>query len=126
MRLVTVAVVVGPRLLFGAELYGMNRKLTDKMQVLMNRALEHALAPGGAEMYPQLDSGRRRTLPICALAGARRARAYAKAAYTVPQGKVWIDGISSKGYGLRNYPYLGSERPNNSASMSQTGYQSTK
>jgi hypothetical protein len=27
MRLVTVAVVVGPRLFFGAELYGMNRKM---------------------------------------------------------------------------------------------------
>ena len=37
MRLVTVAVVVGPRLLFGAELYGMSQHLTDKMQRLMNR-----------------------------------------------------------------------------------------
>jgi hypothetical protein len=38
----TVAVVVGPRLFFAAELYGMNRKITDKMQ---GRAHEQSPQP---------------------------------------------------------------------------------
>ena len=80
MRLVTVAVVVGPRLLFGAELYGMNRKLTDKMQVLMNRSLRACIGARRSGNVPSVGLWKEaRTLPICALAGARRARAYAKA-----------------------------------------------
>jgi hypothetical protein len=80
MRLVTVAVMVGPRLLFGAELYGMNRSLTDKMQVLMNRALRACIGASRVGNVPSVGLWKEvRTLPICALAGARRARAYAKA-----------------------------------------------
>ena len=80
MHLVTVAVVVGPCLLFGAELYGMNRKLTDKMQVLMNHALQACIGASRAGNVPSVGLWKEvRTLPICALAGAHRARAYAKA-----------------------------------------------
>jgi hypothetical protein len=39
MRLRIVTTVVMPRLLFGAEVYGMNRELTNKMQVILNRSL---------------------------------------------------------------------------------------
>ena len=80
MRLATVAVVIAPRLLFGAELYGMKRTLTDRMQVLMNRALRACIGARGAGKLPSVGLWKEvRQVPICASAGARRARAYAKA-----------------------------------------------
>ena len=80
MRLATVAVVIAPRLLFGAELYGMNRKLTDTMQVLMNRALRASIGARRAGQVPSVGLWKETgVIPVCASAGARRARAYAKA-----------------------------------------------
>lgn len=102
MRLVTVAVVVGPRLLFGAELYGMNRKLTDKMQVLMNRALRACIGASRAGNVPSVGLWKEaRTLPICALAGARRARAYAKARAL----KTWLREMVLQPFRCRNWTW---------------------
>jgi hypothetical protein len=43
MRRKVVTTVLLPRLLYGAEIYGMNRKLTDKMQSILNQALRGLL-----------------------------------------------------------------------------------
>jgi hypothetical protein len=102
MRLVTVAVVVGPRLLFGAELYGMNRKLTDKMQVLMNRAQRACIGARRVGNVPSVGLWKKvRTLPICALAGARRARAYAKAMGL----KTWLRDMVLQPFRSRNWTW---------------------
>ena len=90
MRLLTVAGVVAPRLLFGAELYGMNRHLTDKMQVLLNRCLRASIGARRAGDVPSVGLWKEaRMLPMCALAGARRARAYAKASGL----KTWLQEL---------------------------------
>ena len=80
MRWQVVQCVIIPRLLYGAEVYGMNRTLTDTMQTLVNRALRAILgAPVGASSVPSAPLWREfRTPPVCALAAARRARAYRK------------------------------------------------
>ena len=102
MHLVTVAVVVDPRLLFGAELYGMNRKLTDKMQVLMNRALCACIGARRVGNVPSVGLWKEvRTLPICALAGACRARAYAKAMGL----KTWIRNTVLQPFRSRNWTW---------------------
>jgi hypothetical protein len=80
MRWQVVRAVILPRLLYGAEVYGMNRELTNSMQTLLNKALKGIVqiksarstvpsAPLWAEFGIQ---------PICALAAGRRARAYRK------------------------------------------------
>ena len=82
MRWQVVRAVILPRLLYGAEVYGMNRILTDRMQTLLNRALRGILGSGlpqGTGTIPSAplwaEFG---TAPICALAASRRARAYRK------------------------------------------------
>ena len=102
MRLATVAGVVAPRLLFGAELYGMNRKLTDKMQVLMNRALRASIGARWAGQVPSVGLWKEtRVLPVCASAGARRARAYAKA-----QGlKTWLQELVLQPFRSRQWTW---------------------
>jgi len=49
MRLTVVRSVLLPRLLFGAEIYGMNRALTNRMKGLLNKALITILG-GNARM----------------------------------------------------------------------------
>ena len=102
MRLVTVGVVVGPRLLFGAELYGMNRKLTDRMQGLMNRALRACIGARRVGNVPSVGLWKEtRTLPICALAGARRARAYSKAR----ELKTWLQEMVARPFRSRQWTW---------------------
>ena len=73
--------VVLPTLLYGAEIYGMNRRLTDRMQTLVNRCYRSIL---GLNKFPLskipsvglwTECGAH---PICALAASRRARAFLK------------------------------------------------
>jgi len=102
MRLATVAVVVAPRLLFGAELYGMNRKLTDTMQVLMNRALRASIGARRAGQVPSVGLWKEtRVLPVCASAGARRARAYAKAHGL----KTWLQELVMRPFRSRQWTW---------------------
>lgn len=78
MRWQVLRAVVLPRLLFGAELYGMNRLLTDSMQSLLSKCLR---AMAGIQSRQTSSVALMRefsTPPICALAAGRRARAYAK------------------------------------------------
>ncbi len=80
MRYTVVRAVILPRLLYGAEVYGMNRALTDSMQTLVNTALKaitgiraRRSAVPSAALWQEF-----RLAPICALAAGRRARAYRK------------------------------------------------
>ena len=79
MRLRTVQGVILPRLLFGAELYGMNRALTNKMQVIQNRAVSAVVGMTRRSGIPSVGLwAETRIPPICARAAAWRARAYRK------------------------------------------------
>jgi hypothetical protein len=102
MRLTTVAVVIAPRLLFGAKLYGMNRKLTDTMQVLMNRVLQASIGTRRVGQVPSVGLWKETgVVPVCASAGARRARAYAKA-----QGlKTWLQELVQQPFRSRQWTW---------------------
>ena len=82
MRWQVVRAVIVPRLLYGAEVYGMNRALTDRMQTLFNQALRGILGSSLGQGVGRLPSAplwaEFCTAPICALAASRRARAYRK------------------------------------------------
>lgn len=76
-----VSTVLLPRLLYGAELYGMNRRLTDRMQAILNKALRDILTgPGSDGRFGSIGLWKEMAIdPICALAAARRTRAWGKA-----------------------------------------------
>jgi exonuclease III len=79
MRLQVVKSVLLPRLLFGAEVYGMNRQLTNRMQTLLNRSLKAIVGVSKGIRVASVTLWREvGILPICALAAGRRARAYKK------------------------------------------------
>lgn len=78
-RWLVLQVVVLPRLLYGAEIYGMCRELTNAMQRHLNFALRCVLGiPKWKRMSLYLLWKEMRMKPICAIAAGRRARAYAK------------------------------------------------
>ena len=68
-----------PRLLFGAEVYGMNKAITEPMQVLLNQVWRMV---GGMNRNPTVSTvaiwREMGTPPICAMAAAQRARALQK------------------------------------------------
>ena len=80
MRYTVVRAVIVPRLLYGAEVYGMNRVLTNTMQTLVNTALKAVLGIVSARSsVPSAPLWQEfRLAPVCALAAGRRARAYRK------------------------------------------------
>lgn len=80
MRYTVVRAVIVPRLLYGAEVYGMNRALTNTMQTLVNTALKAVLGIVSARSsVPSAPLWQEFGLaPVCALAAGRRARAYRK------------------------------------------------
>ena len=83
MRMRVIQAVVLPTLLFGAEVYGMNRRITTAMQGLANKCYRAVIgarirtcAPvPSVPLWEELGQK-----PICALAAGYRARAYRKAA----------------------------------------------
>lgn len=80
LRLDVVRAVVLPRCLYGAEIFGMNRALTAKVQAMVNVTLRSILGLfGGKHWVPSaplwVELG---VPPVCAIAAARRARAYRK------------------------------------------------
>ncbi|CAN0507827.1 unnamed protein product, partial [Ectocarpus sp. 12 AP-2014] len=80
MKVAVVRGVILPKLLFGAEVYGMRKEITHAMQVQMNRAFR--LVVGLREKGTVSNVALWRELaipPICASAAARRARALQKA-----------------------------------------------
>ena len=78
MRITVLRAVVVPRLLYGAEIYGANRALTNKMQSHLNRCLRLiAHLPNG--FVPSIALWAEfRLHPICAIAASRRLRAFSK------------------------------------------------
>ena len=81
MRLRVVQAVIMPRLLFGAEVYGMNRALTTKMQTLLNMAYKAILGISRVRNNSVPSVGlwcEMLARPVCATAAGRRARAYRK------------------------------------------------
>jgi hypothetical protein len=80
MRWQVVRAVILPRLLYGAEVYGMNRALTNSMQTLLNKALMGIVQiKAGRSTVPSAPLWAEFGIaPICALAAGRRARAFRK------------------------------------------------
>jgi len=81
MRLRVVQAVIAPQLLFGAEVYGMNRALTTKMQTLLNMAYKAILGISQVRKSSVPSVGLWNEMlarPICATAAGRRARAHRK------------------------------------------------
>jgi hypothetical protein len=79
MRLQVVTTVVIPRLLFGAEVYGMNRQLTNKMQAILNRSLQAVAGLSTCTPSPSAPLWLKMGVsPICAIAAGCRARAFRK------------------------------------------------
>jgi hypothetical protein len=111
-RWVIVQVVVLPRLLYGAEIYGMCRVLTDAMQRLLNFALRCVLGiPRWRGMSSLLLWKEMRMKPICAIAAGRRARAYSKCFGL----KTWINKLVNKPLQIRKWTWV-------TGTPSPTGY----
>jgi hypothetical protein len=99
MRYTVVRAVIVPRLLYGAEVYGMNRALTDSMQTLVNSALKAVLGIVSARSsVPSAPLWQEfRLAPVCALAAGRRARAYRKCfALSTTVGAIIANPLRSK------------------------------
>lgn len=79
MKMSVMRGVVMPRLLFGAEVYGMNMTITDRMQTLVNRALRKVVGlPAGACVSSVALWRETGVPPLAATTAGRRARAYQK------------------------------------------------
>jgi hypothetical protein len=79
LRLQVIRGVVLPRLLYGAEIYGMNRALTDVMQRHLNSALRSLVRTESWRGLPSYGLWKEFNIkPICALAAGRRIRAFLK------------------------------------------------
>jgi len=85
MRLTVIRGVLFPRLLFGAEIYGMNRELTNRIQGLLNKAQTTILGDNmrtiSVGLWAEMGLD-----PICAMAAARRARAFGQCG----QLRTWV------------------------------------
>lgn len=81
MKVAVVRGVILPRLLFGAEVFGMKKEITHAMQVQINKALRLTAGMGARTTASNVAIWRELKIPpICASAAARRARALQKAA----------------------------------------------
>jgi len=81
MRVLVLKAVVVPVLLYGAEIYGMCRIITDKVQVFLNQAMRAMAGVSRQSPVSNVALWREfRVPPICASAAARRARAWKKCA----------------------------------------------
>jgi hypothetical protein len=102
-RLRVVQGVVLPRLLYGAELYGMCRALTDTMQRLLNLALRSMLRVGPWKTLPTYALWREfGVLPVCALAAGRRVRAFLKC-YEL---STWVHELVAEPFRTRRWTWV--------------------
>jgi hypothetical protein len=102
-RLRVIQGVVLPRLLYGAELYGMNRELTDAMQRLLNMSLRSMLRVGtwtSLSTYALWQEFG--VLPICALAAGRRIRAFLKCFAL----STWVHELVSEPFRTRRWTWV--------------------
>jgi hypothetical protein len=90
LRWIIIQVVVMPRLLYRAEIYGMCRALMDAMQRHLNHALRCILGiPHWKSMSSFLLWKEMWMKPICAIAAGRRTRAYVKCF----ELKTWVNKL---------------------------------
>jgi hypothetical protein len=102
-RWLVLQVVVLPRLLYGAEIYGMCRELTNAMQRHLNFALRCVLGiPKWKRMSLYLLWKEMRMKPICAIAAGRRARAYAKCFDL----KTWVKNLANKPLRIQKWTWV--------------------
>jgi hypothetical protein len=102
-RLRVVQGVVLPRLLYGAELYGMCRALTDTMQRLLNMALRSMLRVGTWKSLPTYALWREfGVLPICALAAGRRVGAFLKCF----ELSTWVHELVAEPFRTRKWTWV--------------------
>jgi hypothetical protein len=95
--------VVLPRLLFGAEIYGCCRVLTDRMQIFMNQALRSLVGLSAKATVANVALWREfKIQPLCALAAARRVRAYQKCASL----KTWVRELVNHPYRSRSWTWV--------------------
>lgn len=108
MRALVTRVVVLPILLFGAEIYGMNKKLTSKMQRFLNHALRAMAGASSKSPVSNVALWREfRMPPICASAAARRTRAIRKCATL----RSWVKSITDGIFRTRKWTwYIGTIR----------------
>ena len=79
MKMSVLRGVVMPRLLFGAEVYGMSKMITDRMQTMVNRALRKVVGLSSKAMVSNVALWRETGVPpLAATTAGRRARAYQK------------------------------------------------
>ena len=103
LRLKVLKAVVLPRLLYGAEVYGMCKELTNAMQTYLNKALRvlagcTAQAPvSNVALWSEfgLDT-------ICALAASRRARAFQKCKNL----RTWVRELVVNPYRCRKWTWV--------------------
>jgi hypothetical protein len=102
-RWLIVQVVVLPRLLHGAEIYGMCRDLTDTMQRHLNFALRCVLGiPRWRSMSSLLLWKEMQMKPICAIAASRQARAYSKCFGL----KTWVNHLVKRLLNIRKWTWV--------------------
>ena len=79
MKVAVIKAVVHPRLLYGAEVYGMNKRVTSAMQTYLNQVCRLAIGLHRSSIVSNVALWRELDLPpVCASAAAKRARAIRK------------------------------------------------
>ena len=102
-RWIVLQAVVLARLLYGAEVYGMRRHMTDAMQRQYSTALRGLLSAQRWKSLPSVPLWNElRSKPICALAAGRRARAYAKCLTL----KTWVSRLAASPLKSRSHTWI--------------------
>jgi hypothetical protein len=102
-RMKVIRGVVLPRLLYGAELYGMCRSLTDTMQGLLNTALRSMIRVGSWRSLSSYALWQEFGMkPVCALAAGRRVRAFLKCF----ELSTWVHELVAEPYRTRRWTWV--------------------
>jgi hypothetical protein len=102
-RMKVIQGVVLPRLLYGAELYGMCRSLTDAMQRLLNTALWSMLRVGSWSTLPSYALWKEFGMkPVCALAAGRRIQAFLKCFKL----STWVHKLVAEPYRTKKWTWV--------------------
>ena len=95
--------VLLPTMLYGAELYGMDRRVTNKGQAILKSVMSWALCSKQTAKWDKYAFYREFGIaPLCAIATGRRARAYAKAC----QLSTWVNTLIQHPYRHRKWTWL--------------------
>ncbi len=103
LRMQVLKSVVLPRLLYGCELYGMNKRLTERVQSYLNRALRAVLGLAPRSTVSSVALWRECGVPpICAMAAGRRARAFQKCLKL----HSWVAAVAANPLRTRQWSYF--------------------